>query len=276
MSVTFHKMHGLGNDFVLLDLREQDVTMDAVFARYLANRHTGVGCDQILILRKPDDEKHLASFEFWNADGTQAEQCGNGVRCIGFYLFRHSDAPGRSFSLSGPAGPVHIECLENGLVRVDMGQPEFSAEKVPVLLDKTDGWYPLNIDGIEYRLGAASMGNPHALLLVDDIEKAEVERLGSIIGSHPAFPQGCNVGFAEIVNRGQIKLRVYERGGVGETAACGSGSCAAVSILRIHDMVDKTVDVTQRGGSLIIDWKVRGNPVIMTGPATHVFKGKIS
>lgn len=276
MSVTFHKMHGLGNDFVLLDLREQHVTMNAGFARQLANRHTGVGCDQILILRKPDDENHLASFEFWNADGTRAEQCGNGVRCMGFYLYRYSNASESSFSLSGPAGTVHIECLENGQVRVDMGEPEFAAEKIPILVRKTNGWYPLKIGDTEYRLGAASMGNPHALMLVDDIEKADVDRLGNIIGSHPVFPQGCNVGFAEIVNRGKINLRVYERGGVGETAACGSGSCAAVSILRNHDMVDATVDVTQQGGSLIIDWIERGNPVIMTGPATHVFKGKIS
>jgi len=276
MSLTFHKMHGLGNDFVLLDLREQDIALDADFARHLADRHTGVGCDQILILRKSNDLSHLASFEFWNADGTRAEQCGNGVRCMGLYLYRYSDAPARSFSLRGPAGTVHIECLENGLVQVDMGEPEFAAAKVPILLEKVAGWYPLKIDGIDYRLGAASMGNPHALLLVDDIEKADVERLGSIIGSHPAFPRGCNVGFAEIVNRDRIKLRVYERGGIGETAACGSGSCAAVSILRNHDMVNKKVHVTQRGGSLIIDWIERGNPVIMTGPATHVFTGKIS
>lgn len=276
MPVTFHKMHGLGNDFVLLDLRTQDVAMDAEFARHLANRHTGVGCDQILILRQPENDKHLASFEFWNADGSRAEQCGNGVRCMGYYLYHHSGAPGRSFSLGGPAGAVHVECLEDGQVRVDMGQPEFAAEKVPVLLENVDGWYRLNIGGMDYRLGAASMGNPHALMLVDDIEKTDVDRLGSLIGSHPAFPQGCNVGFAEIINRGRIKLRVYERGGVGETAACGSGSCAAVSILRNHDMVDGTVEVTQRGGDLIIDWIDRGDPVIMTGPAAHVFKGKIS
>lgn len=275
MPVTFHKMHGLGNDFVLLDLREQHITMDAGFARQLANRHTGVGCDQILVLRKPKNETHLASFEFWNADGSRAEQCGNGVRCMGFYLYRYSNAPEPRFSLAGPAGTVHVECLENGLVRVDMGQPEFAAKKVPTLLEPVDGWYTLKIEDTEYRLGAASMGNPHVLMLVDDIEKADVKRLGNIIGSHAVFPQGCNVGFAEIVNRDKIKLRVYERGGVGETAACGSGSCAAVSILRNHDMVNETVNVTQQGGSLIIDWIERGNPVIMTGPATHVFTGKI-
>jgi diaminopimelate epimerase len=276
MAVTFHKMHGLGNDFVLLDLRHQDFKIDKETAQRLANRHTGIGCDQILVLRKPHNEQQLASFEFWNADGSRAEQCGNGVRAMGFYLHQQSETPAGSFLLGGPAGVVSIECLDNGLVRVDMGKPEFHADKVPVLLDLIDDWYPLNINQKDYHLGAVSMGNPHCLMVVDDIDNTDVEQLGATIGSHPAFPEGCNVGFAQIIDRGQIRLRVYERGGVGETRACGSGSCAAVSILRSHDLVDETVNVTQPGGRLIIKWTGGGNPVIMTGPATHVFKGKFS
>lgn len=274
MAVTFHKMHGLGNDFILLDLRDQDFTIDSETARRMANRHTGVGCDQIIVLRKPENERHLATFEFWNADGSRAEQCGNGVRSLGYYLHRRSETPDGSFLLGGPAGVVSIECLEDGQVRVDMGEPEFAAEKVPVKLELVDGWYSLSIDEQDFQLGAASMGNPHALLLVDDIDNTDVAKLGSSIGSHPAFPEGCNVGFAQIIDRDHIRLRVFERGGVGETSACGSGSCAAVSILRKHGMVNSTVRVTQAGGSLIIKWSGRGRPVIMTGPATYVFKGK--
>ena len=274
MAVTFHKMHGLGNDFVLLDLRDQNFNINTETARHMASRHTGIGCDQIIVLRQPVDQQHLASFEFWNADGSRAEQCGNGVRSLGYYLKRRGETPDGSFLLGGPTGVVRIECLDDGQVRVDMGEPEFAAEKVPVTLDSVDGWYPLKIDGHEFKLGAASMGNPHALLMVDDIDHTDVAGLGALIGSHPAFPEGCNVGFAQVIRRDNIRLRVFERGGVGETSACGSGSCAAVSILRKHDMVSKTVRVTQAGGSLIINWWGRGRPVIMTGPATYVFKGK--
>lgn len=275
MSVSFHKMHGLGNDFILLDLRQQEFTINQNVAKQLANRHTGIGCDQILILRKPADDRQLASFEIWNADGSRAEQCGNGVRCLGLYLFQRSEAPAGQFLLGGPAGIVKIECLDDGQVRVDMGQPAFEAHKVPVLLESIDGWYPLEIDQKHYRLGAASMGNPHALMVVDDIDTTDVTRLGAAISQHPAFPQGCNAGFAEIVNRGRIRLRVFERGAA-ETRACGSGACAAMSILRKADLVEQTVNVTQAGGNLIITWTGGEKPVIMTGPATHVFKGTLA
>jgi diaminopimelate epimerase len=270
---TFHKMHGLGNDFVVLDLRQQDLPLDAKLARMLSNRHTGVGCDQIMVLRQPSDQQHLAAFEIWNADGTRAEQCGNGVRCLGRYLQLNGDTPAGPFELAGPAGVIRIECLDNGMVQVDMGAPVFAAQRVPVLLQPVGGWYPLEIDGQHYRLGAVSMGNPHALLVVDDIDNTDVAGLGATIGRHPAFPQGCNAGFAQIVDRGNIRLRVFERGGVGETSACGSGSCAAMSILRRADLLDITVRVNQKGGSLIITWTGGEDSVIMTGPATHVYKG---
>jgi diaminopimelate epimerase len=275
MAVSFHKMHGLGNDFILLDLRQQEFIINQNVAKQLANRHTGIGCDQILILRKPVDDRQLASFEIWNADGSRAEQCGNGVRCLGLHLFQRSEAPAGQFILGGPAGIVKIECLDDGQVRVDMGQPAFEANKVPILLESIDGWYPLEIDQKHYRLGAASMGNPHALMVVDDIDTTDVTGLGAAISQHSAFPQGCNAGFAEIVNRGLIRLRVFERGAA-ETAACGSGACAAMSILRKADMVEQTVNVTQAGGNLIITWTGGEKPVIMTGPATHVFKGTLT
>ena len=273
MAVIFHKMHGLGNDFILLDLRHQEFIINQEVATQLANRHTGIGCDQILILRKPANDQHLASFEIWNADGSRAEQCGNGVRCLGLYLFQRSEAPPGQFLLGGPAGIVKIECLDDNMVRVDMGQPAFDEDRIPVLLEAVDGWYPLEIDQNHYNLGAASMGNPHALMIVKDIDSIDITKLGTAISKHSAFPQGCNAGFAEVVDRGNIRLRVFERGAA-ETRACGSGACAAMSILRRANLVDQTVNVTQAGGSLIIDWTGGENPVIMTGPATQVFKGK--
>ena len=274
MALTFHKMHGLGNDFVVLDLRQQVFSIDKTIAKKLADRHTGIGCDQILILRKPGSTRELASFEVWNADGSRAEQCGNGVRCLGLYLNKFSDAPAGRFILGGPAGHVEVECLDDGNVRVEMGTPMFEKHRVPVLLEPVDGWYSLDIDQQHCRLGAASMGNPHALMLVDDSDTTDVAGLGAKISVHKAFPEGCNAGFAEIVDRGNIRLRVFERGAA-ETRACGSGACAAMAILRRAKLVNASVKVTQGGGNLIINWTGGEKPVIMTGPAVYVFKGNL-
>ena len=275
MAIAFHKMHGLGNDFVLLDLRHQDFAIDRALAKQLADRHTGIGCDQVLVLRRPSNKRQLAAFEVWNADGSRAEQCGNGVRCLGLYLHMRAEAPAGQFILGGPAGLVKIECLNDNQIRVDMGRPVFEAQRVPVHLEAIDGWYCVEVDQQTCRLAAVSMGNPHALMLVDNIETADVARLGAAISRHSAFPQGCNAGFAEVVDRGNIRLRVYERGAA-ETLACGSGACAAVSILRRAKLVNQTVNVTQAGGNLILDWTGGNNPVIMMGPATHVFEGTLT
>lgn len=274
MPVTFQKMHGLGNDFIVLDLRQQDFFIDKDIAKSLSNRHTGIGCDQILILRQPSNDRHLAAFEIWNADGSRAEQCGNGVRCLGLYLKMRTESPVGQFELAGPAGVIKIECLDNNMVRVEMGQPVFEQQRVPVLLEPVDDWYPLHLDGKTYRLGAVSMGNPHALLVVDDLNTINVAELGATISMNPAFPQGCNAGFAQITDRRNIRLRVFERGSA-ETSACGSGACAAMSILRRADMVDNTVNVTQKGGSLTITWTGGRDSVIMKGSATHVYKGRL-
>ena len=275
MSLTFHKMHGLGNDFVLLDLREQEFRLDEDTVTRLANRRTGIGCDQVLVLKQARDDTRVASFEVWNADGSQAEQCGNGVRCMALYLQMKSSSPLGRFSLEGPTGDVHVECLAGGMVQVDMGQPVFEPSRIPVLLEHTDGWYELAIGGRVYHLGAASMGNPHALLVVDNIEQTDVAGPGRAISTHPAFPNGCNAGFVQIKDRKNVHLRVFERG-AGETMACGSGACAAMSILRRANLVDETVNVTQSGGVLIIAWTGGEEPVIMKGPATHVFEGKLT
>lgn len=273
MAVSFHKMHGLGNDFIVLDLRDQTFNIDREIARNLANRHTGIGCDQILILQKPTSDEQLASFDIFNSDGSKAEQCGNGMRCLGLYLKKFSQTPDGPFVLGGIAGNVTIECRDDGLVRVEMGVPNFEPDAVPILQEAVDDWYTLSLGDIDVSLGAVSMGNPHSLVVVDDLDATDITKLGKAINAHPDFPAGTNAGFAEIIDRDNIRLRVYERGAA-ETLACGSGACAAVSILRAHDLVNQTVNVTQAGGSLIIDWTGEGNPVMMTGPATQVFKGK--
>ena len=275
MPVKFHKMHGLGNDFILLDLRQQNFFIDEAIAKQLSNRHTGIGCDQVLILRQPPNEQHLAAFEIWNSDGSRAEQCGNGVRCLGHYLNICAETPVGQFTLIGPAGTVKIECLDNAIVRVEMGAPVFDQKRIPVLLEPVDGWYPLEIEGENYSLGAVSMGNPHALMVVDSINTTDIVGLGAAINLNPAFPQGCKVGFAEILDRRNIHLRVFERGAA-ETNACGSGACAAMSILRRANMVNQTVNVTQRGGNLTISWTGGEDSVIMAGPATYVYTGKLA
>jgi len=275
MAVTFHKMHGLGNDFILLDLREQDFQLDEDIVTRLSDRRTGIGCDQVLVLKQPRDGAGITLFEVWNADGSRAEQCGNGVRCMALYLQMQSSAPLGRFSLSGPAGNVLVECLGDGMVQVDMGRPVFEPLKIPVLLEPSDGWYQLDTREGVHRLGAASMGNPHALMVVDDIGHTDVAGLGGAISTHPAFPNGCNAGFVQIKNRKNVHLRVFERGAA-ETMACGSGACAAVSILRKANLVDEKVNVTQSGGILIITWTGGEKPVIMKGPATHVFEGKLT
>jgi diaminopimelate epimerase len=275
MPVTFHKMHGLGNDFVLLDLRAQDFHVDARTATRLAERHTGVGCDQVLVLNHPASNGQLASFEVWNADGSRAEQCGNGVRCMGLYLRQRGEAPAGPFKLGGPAGEVTVECLDDGMVQVDMGRPALEPAAIPLDLEPIDGWYALDTARGRLRIGAASMGNPHALLVVDDVEATDVAGLGAMISTHPAFPRGCNAGFAQLLGRERIRLRVFERGS-GETRACGSGACAAVAILRQAGMVENAVQVTQSGGNLVISWPGGKKKVIMKGAATHVFKGKLT
>jgi diaminopimelate epimerase len=274
MATVFQKMHGAGNDFVLLDLRGQALPVDAAVAARLANRRTGVGCDQVLVLRDPADTACLADFEVWNADGSKAEQCGNGVRCIGLYLHDRGETPAGRFRIGGPLAPVEIECLGNARVRVNMGEPDFDPEAVPVTAEPVSGGYRLAVGETSLNVGAVSMGNPHAMLQVSDIDHARVRTLGPAVCAHSAFPRGCNVGFAEVRDRGHIALRVFERG-TGETPACGSGACAAVAILRQSGLVDDKVLVNQVGGELIIEWSGKGHPVMMTGPASHVFEGTL-
>lgn len=268
-------MHGAGNDFVLLDLRDQDFVMHAEIAIRLADRRTGIGCDQFIVLKATSETDCLLEYEVWNVDGRKSQQCGNGVRCIGLYLRSTGEAREAEFCIQGPVSKISLQDRGNGQFRVNMGRPRFDAEKVPITLSSHQNSYELDIAGQAMKLGAVSMGNPHALLEVSAINKVDVESLGAQIGTHVVFPEGCNVGFAQVIDRKNIRLRVFERG-VGETRACGSGACAAVVILRNIGKLDEEVLVNQTGGTLIIEWTGRNEPVMMTGPAVHLFTGMLT
>ncbi|MBT8062755.1 MAG: diaminopimelate epimerase [Gammaproteobacteria bacterium] len=274
MPVEFHKMHGAGNDFVLLDLRRQEFEVNDGVAKSLADRHTGIGCDQLLVLRESTREDCLVRFEVWNADGSTAEQCGNGVRCIALYLATAGETPGGPFFIEGPVNHIGVEVLADGQVRVDMGLPEFEPRKIPFLADARQQWYELEAGGKAVRIGAVSMGNPHAVMLTDDADSPEVGRLGPVINRHVKFPRGCNAGFVQIVDRGEVLLRVFERG-AGETLACGSGACAAVAVLSNAGLVDDQVRVVQKGGVLMVEWPAKDVPILKRGPATHLYKGNL-
>jgi diaminopimelate epimerase len=270
----FSKMHGAGNDFVVIDLRAGARPPDAALCRALADRHTGVGCDQILTIEPPRTATAAASYRIWNADGSAAQQCGNGARCVAAWLRRDRSAGRHGFDLDSPAGLHAVEVLGEDTFRIAMGVPQFAPAAVPLLgFTEAQDQYALDIDGAPVRFGAASMGNPHALLEVDDIDAAPVAMLGAALQRDAAFPQSVNVGFAQVEARDRIRLRVFERG-VGETLACGSGACAAAAILMRRGRVDREVTISLPGGDLRIAWPNDTAPILMAGPATFVFEGE--
>jgi len=275
MSWDFHKMHGAGNDFVLIDLRSEKFAPEPARIRALADRHLGIGCDQVLLLHRPTDPAHHLRYDIWNADGTRAGQCGNGARCVALYIERNGEYPGRPFTLESPAGTVAVRRCEDGEFELDLGRPDFTAARVPLTLAARGGVYRLDSPWGPLEFGAAALGNPHALLLRGSIDDPDIPAIGAWLGRHEAFPEGVNAGFAELLGRGAIRLRVVERG-AGETLACGSGACAAVAILRRLGRVDERVEVFLPGGRLVIQWPGNGAPVAMKGPAEHVFRGTMN
>jgi diaminopimelate epimerase len=273
-SLRFSKMHGAGNDFVVLDLRDGAPPPDAALCRALGDRHTGVGCDQILTIEAPRSAGAVAAYGIWNADGSAARQCGNGARCVAAWLVRDGSAPASGFQVDSPTGLHAVDALEDGRYRIAMGVPGFAPSAIPLLgFDAAQDRYTLVVDGVALDVGAASMGNPHALLVVEQVDAAPVAALGAALQRHPAFPDSVNVGFAQIEGRDRIRLRVYERG-VGETLACGSGACAAAAILMRRGVVDRRVVVVLPGGELTIEWPRDDAPVTMAGPAAFVFEGE--
>jgi diaminopimelate epimerase len=268
----FSKMHGAGNDFVIVDRRGLAEPLAPAFAARLADRHFGVGCDQVITIETPAKSESLARYGIWNTDGSPARQCGNGARCVAAWLQRDGVAA-TSFRLESPSGVVDAR-LDAGAVSIAMGVPDFSPAAIP-LRHGTAPADPYQLDFARERLyfGAVSMGNPHAVLEVNDVDAADVAHVGPMLQLHPLFPDSCNVGFAQVIAPDRIRLRVYERG-VGETLACGSGACAAVAVLARRGRVGERVAVELPGGTLHIAWPGPGQPLWMSGPAEFVFEGE--
>lgn len=273
-AIAFTKMQGAGNDFVVLDTLRGARLPDAALARRLADRHFGVGCDQIMVVTASTRPDCRYGYRIYNADGSAAGQCGNGARCIARYLAReHGLRSGEQ--LDSPAGAIAVEFSADGDVELAMGMPRFDPADVPFIAESAALRHLIEVDGETCEIAVISMGNPHAVLLVDAVRSAPVDRLGPALATHPRFPQGANVGFVERIDRGHIRLRVYERG-VGETLACGSGACAAVVALRELGELDDVVEVSLPGGRLRVSWPGPGSPVRLAGPAEFVFEGVLS
>jgi len=273
MPLHFTKMHGLGNDFVVLDARAGALDLSARQVCAMADRRTGIGFDQLLLIEKASDPDCDVAYSIRNADGSSAQQCGNGVRCLAAWLQRAGALHGNEARLQGPVGVVAVRLLEDGRVAVDMGEPEFDPARIPFDAPMQADTYALDVEGRCVKIGVVSMGNPHAVLEVEDAATERLHALGPAITGHPRFRHGVNTGFAQVLSRDAIRLRVHERG-AGWTQACGSGACAAVAVLRARSRVDDRVTVELPGGTLDIEWHGAGTPLWMTGPATFVFEGE--
>jgi len=274
MRLTFTKMHGLGNDFVVLDAVTRPLTLTAAQLRRIADRHLGIGCDQILQVEPPREPDTDFYYRIFNADGGEVEQCGNGARCFVRYV-RDRGLTTKNEIRVGTRGGVIVPRLgDDGQVTVDMGVPEFEPARILFEAPARALTYGLELDGRRVEVSALAIGNPHAVQVVPDIERAPVAVEGPLIERHPRFLQRVNAGYLQVVNRRRILLRVYERGS-GETLACGSGACAAAVAGIARGLLDHDVTVTTRGGDLGISWAGEGKPVMMTGPAVTVFEGEI-
>lgn len=276
MPSRFTKMHGIGNDFAVVDWREDAgrVPNTARIAA-LADRHTGIGFDQLISIEPARDPSCAFYYGIWNADGSPSGQCGNGVRCVAAWLFRDGaierDVPVR---LESPSGPVTVRVLDEHTVTVDMGEPDFRPSHIPLDRPEPHATYHVDVDGEAVSFGAVSMGNPHAVLLVDDVTDARIDRLGPQLTRHPVFPQGANVGFAQRLAADRLRLRVHERGS-GWTRACGTGACAAAAVVHNLGLSGPLMHVELPGGTLTIEWQGPGHTLWMTGPAAFVFEGEV-
>jgi diaminopimelate epimerase len=275
MFIPFTKMHGIGNDFVMLDNRAGELNLSPQVIQQLADRRFGVGCDQVLVAAAPESAGADVTMQIFNADGSRAGQCGNGLRCFAIYMRDKGAITRDDTHIDTPGGVVHAQILDANYVRASMGEPpQLEPAQIPLVGHTRAIDYPIDVDGERLSMGAVSMGNPHAVLTVVDVDRAPVERLGPAIQALADFPQGVNVGFMQVLARDHVRLRVFERG-VGETLACGSGACAAVVVGQLQGMLDSRVRVGLRGGELDIEWGGPGHPVIMTGPTALVFESKV-
>ena len=272
MLLHFTKMHGLGNDFMVIDMVSQNVRLPPEKIRRLADRRFGVGFDQLLMVEAPTHPDMDFRYRIFNADGSEVEQCGNGARCFAKFV-RDKKLIGRDcINVQTAGGNIQLNIQSNGEVVVDMGLPRLEPEQIPFNADARAHTYTVQVDGKDHELSAVSMGNPHAVLQVENLNDAPVETLGAKLEKHKDFPNKTNVGFMQVLAPDEISLRVFERG-AGETMACGTGACAAVVAGRICGLLEQTVKVHLPGGTLTIDWPGEGSPVMMTGTATRVFEG---
>jgi diaminopimelate epimerase len=274
MQLRFSKMHGIGNDFVVLDCREHVFPLDAAQIRALADRHAGVGFDQLLSVEPARDPSCAFYYGIWNADGSPSGQCGNGVRCVAAWLHRAGAlALGDDVMVESPSGPVTVRVLGPAEVTVDMGEPMFEPARIPFVAAAMADRYAIDVAGDMLDIGAVSMGNPHAVVVVDDLADPRLQVLGPRLTNHERFAENTNAGFVQQLDRSHLRLRVHERG-AGWTLACGTGACAAMAVLHQRGEVDDSVAVELPGGTLRIDWTGPARPLWMTGPAAFAFEGE--
>ena len=274
MTIRFTKMQGLGNDFVVLDGVRQALALDPERCRRLADRHFGVGCDQILLVEAATRPDVDLRYRIFNADGGEVEQCGNGARCFARFVHDKGLTDKTAIRVETASGVIEPRLLDSGLVRVDMGAPRFAPADIPFIADTEALTYPLKVGQHVVEVAALSMGNPHAVLRVNDLDRAPVDILGAAIEAHARFPRRVNAGFMQVLTPHDIRLRVYERG-VGETLACGTGACAAAVAGIRWGALQSPVSVHTKGGDLVVEWAGTGQSVWMTGPAVTVFEGEI-
>ncbi|MEO5574326.1 MAG: diaminopimelate epimerase [Gammaproteobacteria bacterium] len=274
MLIKFTKMHGLGNDFVVIDALTHPLSLTPAQIRLIADRHFGVGCDQVLLVEAARDPAADFAYRIYNADGGEVEQCGNGARCFALFVRETGLTQKDQMLVETRGGIIRPRIEADGQVSVDMGVPRTAPREIPFVADDEALSYAVRVDDQDIQLSVVSMGNPHAVLRVDDVARAPVATLGPQLETHARFPARVNVGFMECVDRAHIRLRVYERG-VGETLACGTGACAAVVAGIRQGWLDNKVKVDLPGGRLLVSWLGKAEPVWMTGPATRVFEGKI-
>jgi diaminopimelate epimerase len=274
MKFHFTKMHGAGNDFVVIDGINQAINLSSAQIRHIADRHFGVGCDQLLLVEKTQDPAADFRYRIFNADGGEVEQCGNGARCIVRYVVDKGLSSKTAITVETKSGLIQPRLETDGRVTVDMGAPRFEPKDIPFDAPARRLTYELDVNGSIVIISALSMGNPHAVQIVENVDAALVTQQGPLIEHHPRFPQRVNAGFMQVVDRTRIRLRVFERG-AGETLACGTGACAAVAAGITRGLLDSRVDVETRGGVLTIEWQGENKPVMMTGPAETVFEGTL-
>jgi len=274
MTLEFTKMHGLGNDFMVIDAINQSVFLNAQQIQQLADRHRGVGFDQLLLVEAATTANADFRYRIYNADGSEVGQCGNGARCFMQFVHEHGLTQKDTLQVETLGGPLQLIREADGQVTVDMGIPRLEPADIPFLADARDLTYAIEVNNTSLEIAAVSMGNPHAVLRVDSVDSAPVAELGPALEGHARFPERVNVGFMEIVNADTMRLRVYERG-TGETLACGSGACAAVVAGSLQERLSARVKVLLNGGELVVSWVGEGQPVLMTGPATTVYQGQI-